>query len=143
MYDVLHWVGGIVAAYLLFVLVMGIVKGWDAVCKIWFWTKKLFWILFVVAALIFVARALRGKGKKKEEIETKIKEINSIENKTNEDLQKLKELEKERKKAEEDIIDTTKKYQDLIDKLHSKPENSTPKPGDAGKSSDNLTDLWK
>lgn len=137
---ILYWVGGVVAAYLLFAAIMGIFKGRGSVTRIWFWTKKLFWVLFVIAGLIFIAKALRGKTKEKEAIEKKIAEVNAIENKTAVDLQQLKKLEEEKKDKEKEIVNITKKYQNKVDAIKSKPD--TPKPGDAGRSSDNLTNSW-
>ena len=139
--DILYWVGGFVVAYLLFVIIMGVWKGWSAVEKIWFWTKKLFWILFVIAGLIFLAKILSGKNKQKEEIDKKIEEINSIETKTEADLQKLKDLEKEKKDIEKDIVDTSNRYQEKLDQIKKKPNDSPP--GDAGRSSDDLANAWK
>ena len=137
---ILYWVGGVVAAYLLFAAIMGIFKGWSSVTRIWFWTKKLFWILFVIAGLIFVAKALRGKTKEKEAIEKKIEKVNAIEQKTEADLRELKKLEEEKKDKEKEIVDISKKFQAKVDTIKSTPD--TPKPGDAGKSSDSLTNSW-
>jgi len=140
MSSILYWVVGVIAAYLLFVAVMGIFKGWDSVKRIWFWTKKLFWVLFVIAGLIFVAKALRGKNKEKEAIDQKIAKVNAIEQKTEADLRELKKLEEKKKDKEKEIVDIAKKFQDKVDIIKSTPD--TPKPGAAGRSSDDLTNTW-
>ena len=115
MSSILYWVGGVIAVYLLFVAAVGIFKGWSSVVKIFFWTKKLFWVLFVIAGLIFVAKALRSKTKEKETIVKKIEKVNAIEQKTEADLRELKNLEKEKKDKEQEIVDITKKFQDKVD----------------------------
>ncbi len=141
MYNVMYWIGGIIAAYLLFTAIMGLFKGWSAVRRIWFWTKKLFWVLFIIAGLIFLAKALRGKNKQKEEIDSKIKEVNAIEKKTEADLQKLEDLNKEKKQVEKEIVDISNKYQKKVEDIKKK-EPDPPKPGDAARSSDDLTNSW-
>lgn len=140
MSTVLYWVGGVIAAYLLFVAAMGIFKGWDSVTRIWFWTKKLFWVLFVIAGLIFIAKALRSKTKEKEAVVKKIEKIKVIEQKTEADLLELKKLEKEKEGKEQEIVEITKRFNAKVDIIKSTPD--TPKPGAAAKSSDDLTNSW-
>jgi len=110
--------------------------------KIWFYTKKLFWLLFLVAGLIFVAKALRGKDKRKVEIEQKIQEVEKIEIKTAEDQKKLEALQKEKKQVEQELVDIAKEYQKKLEKIKEKPPES-PKPGDAAASSDAMNNVWK
>lgn len=109
--------------------------------KIWFWVKKLFWLLFIVAGLIFASKALRSKDKQQEDIERKIREIEKIENKTEEDRKKLEELKEEKKKVEKEIIDITEKYRKKVEEAKAKPDAAS-KPGDAGRSADDLKDVW-
>jgi len=137
----LYLVGGLVAAYLCFAVVIGLVKGWASVGKIWFWTKKIWWILVLLVVLYFIVRTLRKANKKKHDIETRIKEVEAIESKTEEDKRELAGLENERKKVEEEIVELTKKYSDKVNEIKEKPDQ--PKLGDAAKSSDDLTDVWK
>jgi predicted ferric reductase len=138
---VLMVVGYVVGAYVLLCVLVGIFKGWPAVVKILFWTKKLWWLGFIIIGLILVAYSMKGKKKQQEEISGKIEELRKIENKTAEDERKLKELEVQKKKAEQEALDIAKKYKEKLDKLKEKPPE--PKPGDAGRSSDGMNDAWR
>lgn len=106
--------------------------------KIWFYTKKLFWLLFVVAALIFIAKSMRDKNQKKSNINEKLAELKAIENKTEADKRAIEKLEQEAAGVEDEIVDITKKYENKLKKLHEKP----PKDGDASRSYDDMKNNW-
>ena len=137
----LYLVSGVVAAYLCLLIVVGFVRGWEAVKKIWFWTKKIWWVLLAIVGLYFVSRSLRKSGEKKRNIEQKIEEVEALENKTEDDKREIARLESEKKKVEQEIVDISKKYSDKVEELKKKPDQ--PKPGDAGRSSDNMSDTWR
>jgi len=109
-----------------------------ALKKIWFWTKKLLWLFLIIVGLIVAAVASGRKNKKIVDIDKKIAEAKAVENKTAMDLLIIEKLQEERKEAEKEIISIAEKYKNKVDKLKDKPEQ----PGDAGKSSDDLTKIW-
>lgn len=136
------WILGIaVVFYLALMVVAGIWKGWTAVTKIWFYTKKIGWLVLIVVGLIFVAMALRNKDKDKKKVQDRLDELNRIENKTNADIKEAERLTKEKEAIEKSIIDLTEKYRNKVDDIKRKPDE--PKPGDAGRSADALKDAWK
>lgn len=110
----------------------------EALKKVWYWTKKLFWLFLIIVGLIVGAFASGRKNKKVVDIDKKLAEVKAIENKTVEDLRKIEKLQAERKVAEEEIVDIATKYKKKIDDLKNKPEL----PGDAGRSSDELNKIW-
>jgi hypothetical protein len=135
---ILYVLGAIVVAYIALVVIVGIFRGWSSVTKIWFWTKKLGWLFLIIGGMAITLIAIRRKMKEKDTINSQLNDAKAIENKTDEDLQKIKELEKQRDSAEQDIVDITSKYKKKVDDLKSKPEQ----PGDAGKSYDDLKKNW-
>lgn len=110
----------------------------EALKKVWYWTKKLFWLFLIIVGLIVAAFASGRKNKKVADIDKKLAEVKAIENKTVEDLRKIEKLQEERKEAEKEIVGIADKYKKKVDDLKNKPEL----PGDAGKSSDELTKVW-
>jgi FtsZ-interacting cell division protein ZipA len=109
----------------------------EALKKIWFWLKKLGWLALIIVGLVVAALASGRKNKKVLDIDQKLAEAKAIENKTVEDLRKIEKLQEERKVVEKEIVGIAEKYKKKIEEL-KKPE----KPGDAGKSSDDLIKVW-
>jgi hypothetical protein len=138
---VLYIFGGIVGLYVLILIIAGLKGGLPAIGRIWFWTTKLWWLALIIIGFILILLANSRRGKKKGQIDADIAELQRIENKTNEDRRKLEALMVEKKKVEDEILATTQKYKEKLDKLKEKPD--APKPGDAGASSDALNDAWR
>ena len=132
---------GIVGLYVLIMIGAAIKGGIPAIVRVWFWTKKLWWLALVVIGFILILYANSRRGKKKDTIEVDIQELKRIDNKTNEDRRKLETLENKKAEVETQIIETTKKYQEKLEKLKERPDE--PKPGDAAASSDSMNDVWK
>lgn len=137
---VLYVFGGLIGLYVIIMIIAGLKGGLTSMKKIWFWTKKIGWLVLIVVGFILVMMANSRKGSKKKQIDADIAELERIEKKTNEDQRKLEEKKKERDKVESDIIETTRKYQEKLDKLKEKPD--APKPGDAGRSNDDMNNTW-
>ena len=93
---------------------------WAILKKIWFWTKKIGWLILVIIGIIMVIISSKGKNRKIRDIDDKLAEVNARENKTQEDLRKIRELEKEREEVENEIISITEKYKEKVDKLNDK-----------------------
>ena len=127
----------IVVGYIVLIVIAGIWKGMPAVTKIWHWTKKLGWLFLIIIGLVIASIASGKKNKKIIDIDKKLAEVKAIEDKTVEDLRKIEKLQEERKEAEKEIVGIAEKYKKKVEEL-KKPE----KPGDAGKSSDELTKVW-
>ncbi len=133
------WILGIVVGlYLLIIGLVGFWKGWDAVKKIWYWTWRLGWLVLVLIGILITVFASGRKNKKVQDINEKLVIAKGKEDKTEEDLRIIKELEKEKKKAEDDIVGITEKYKKALEDLKKKE----PKPGDAGISKDDLDKVW-
>src|SRR4030042_3294241 len=113
---------------------------WAILKKIWFWTKKIGWLILVIIGIIMVIISSKGKNRKIRDIDDKLAEVNARENKTQEDLRKIRDLEKEREEVENEIISITEKYKEKVDKLKEKPDK--PEPGDPGRSKDDLDKVW-
>ncbi len=137
----LYILGGIVALYLVISILVGIWKGWGAVKSIWTWTKKLGWVALIIIGILITAFAGGRKNKQVQEIDQKLKEAKAKEDKTQEDLQEIKKLEEEKKKAEDEIVSITEKYKKKLEELKQK-EKEPEKPGDAGRSKDDLDKIW-
>lgn len=138
---ILYILGAIVAAYFALVIVAGVWKGWSAVKNIWFYTKKIGWLILIVIGFVVLVYSLNRKNKKKQEIQDRLAELKKIENKTNADIKEAERLEAEAKEIEKGIIETTDKFKEKVDELKKKPDK--PQPGDAGRSSDDMTNAWK
>jgi len=135
---------GIVALYGLILLAVTIFMGLGAAKTMLLYTAKFWWVIVAVIAFIMVSKSLKGKNSKKDEVGSKIEELNRIENKTKEDEKELKRLEIEKKKIEGEIINTTSSYKEKLEKLKEKPSKvDDVKPGDAGKSHDAMNDTWR
>jgi septal ring factor EnvC (AmiA/AmiB activator) len=134
----------VAALYGLTLLGITIFMGFESAKTMLRYTCKFWWLIAGVIAFIMVAKKVSGKKSKRDEISSKIEELTLIENKTKEDKQELKRLEKEKKKIEDEIVATTNTYKDKLDKLKEKPSKPEDvKPGDAGKAGDALNDAWK
>jgi type VI protein secretion system component VasK len=145
---VLMIMGYIIGAYIVLCVLVGVFRGWNAVLKIFHWTRKLWWVFAIIIGLIIAAYSMRGKKKRQDEISGKIGELEKIDNKTQEDQRKLIELQNERKRIEQEILDKQRQYEKKLEELKKKPPSDPkdpskdPKPGDAGASSDGLTNTW-
>jgi F0F1-type ATP synthase membrane subunit b/b' len=110
--------------------------------KIVYWLKRIALVFFLIGGLIFVAYSMRGKNKRKADIEERLREIDKIDNKTDADLGEAEDLRKEAKDIESSIINIAEIYKKKVDNLKKQPDEP-PKPGDAGRAYDDLKDAWK
>jgi|GEM_PF-5451629 len=129
----------ICGGYLLIFLGVLIFMGFGAAKKFLHYT----WFLVPIIFGILAFTTKKKKDPRLENIDNKIEELHQIENKTKEDEAKLKQLEEQKKKIEDDIQQTTNKAKEDLDKLKDKPSKSDDvTPGSAGKSSDDLNKVW-
>ena len=138
---ILYILGAIVVAYFVLMVTAGVWKGWSAISKIWFYTKKIWWLVFLVIGLVIVLYIMSRKSSEKKRVQNRLDELNRIENKTNADIKETERLEQQKKDIEKSIIDLTDRYRKKVDDIQRKPDD--PKPGDAGRSADALKDAWK
>lgn len=136
-HGILTIIGVIAGVYVAVAIILGLTKGWGSVKTMWFYTKKLWYVLAALVALIIIAYGMKGRNQRKNELDDRIGEITNIENKTEEHKKELKRLEDEKKEVENEIIDITKKYKEKVEKLKQKPQSS------AANSSDALNDVWR
>lgn len=138
---ILYILGAIVIGYFALVILVGIFKGWTAVTRIWFYTKKSGWLFLVLIGFFIVAYSLSRKNKDKQKIQDRLAELTAIENKTTADVKEAERLQEQAKEVEQSIADTSAKFKQKVDELKKKPD--APKPGDAANSSDAMNDVWK
>ena len=128
---------GLCAIWLLALLAIWIFLGSAAAKKFLHYSGKFWWAALAIIGI--AAATSRKRNQKLDSVNSKIEELQRIENKTKEDEAKLRQLEEEKRKIEEEIQRKTDEYRDKLDKLENKPD----KPGDAGRSSDNMNDAWR
>ncbi len=106
--------------------------------KIWKWIKWIGAAIVAIGVLILIYSSMSGKSKQKAQIDEKIKELNAIENHTEEQKKELADLQNQATVVQKDIEDANKKAAEALAALGKKKEE----PGDAGKASDELTKNW-
>ena len=109
--------------------------------KIVYYSKRIALVFFLIGGLIFVAYSMKGKNKRKQEIQERLAELDKVETKTNADIKEAEDLRLEAKDIEGSIINITEIYKKKVEDLKKQPDD--PKPGDAGKAYDDLKDAWK
>ncbi len=107
---------------------------------IWKWIKIIGFFLIGIGGMIFVFAVIEKRNKKRSNINDNIERISQIEHKTDEDLAVLKQLNEQRNQIDRDIQNTQNTYFQKAKELMKKPD--APGPGDAGASSDAMTDAW-
>lgn len=132
---------GIVVLYGLTLLAVGVFKGWESAKTILQYTRKFWWVIVAVIAFIIVSKSLKSK---KDGIDSKIEKLKNIDDRTIEDEKELKRLEAEKKRIEDEIKNTTDKYERELKELKKKPSKPEDvKPGDAKKASDSMNNAWR
>lgn len=127
---------GIAALYVLALLAVTLFGGFSKAGTMLRYTAKFWWVIVIIVGFILLYIALTNK---KKTVNIKIEELNKIEAKTKEDEKELQRLEAEKKQIEDDIKKATEDAKRKLKEL----EGKQPKPGDAGKSSDNMNNAWR
>jgi len=133
---IIQVVVGLAILYGLILLAVAIFGGFSRAGTMLKYTAKFWWVIVIIVGFIIVYISLTSK---KKDINTKIKDLEKIENKTKEDEKELHRLEQEKKKTEEEIQRITDEYKKKLEDLKKKE----PKPGDAGRSSDDMNNAWR
>jgi cell shape-determining protein MreC len=126
---------GIVALYVLVLIAVTVFGGFACTKTMLHYTAKFWWVILIVVGFIIAYIALTSK---KKNTNTEIERLRQIEDKTKEDEAELKRLEAEKKKIEDDIQTTTDEFKKKLEELKKKES----KPGDAGRSSDDMNNAW-